>query len=294
MARRIPAILLMLVAVQLCACVDEGTRTETTEPVAYAEDPGSGPYSCDQDADVILTSLDHFEFGSASGSWFANNDVCDDCQKLSERRTELMNAAEAGTGAGAELESVETALRVCREECEAAASPNFFDKPVPAARISPAPRCESNFGIHLTSPGLYDWGANLGNNFGVSKDASAHDGISFWARRASHSRGVIRVEMSDQYTEPGKVNAQGVETALCTHEYSDDEIQKGCDRFGSFATVSTTWQFFKLPFSEMRQSGWGAKVPRLDTQTLYSVTFLFPTGTWDIWIDDVSFYTERN
>lgn len=310
--RHLAIIYAVLCSLTTVGCIDDGERITEAEPYVHPTDPGSGPFNCAQDAAYTKMEIDNFEFGAAAGTWFANNDICEDCQALTEQRTALVaqfNALDApvidtdtstqtlspaAQNLANQITSVETKLRICRQTCESSASPNFFDKPVPASPIAPQTRCDSNYALHVVTHGLIDWGANLGNSFGKSQDISQYDGISFWARRAPHSHGVVRVEVSDQFTEPGKLNAAGVETALCTHEYTEDESQKGCDRFGNFATIGTTWQYYTLPFNEMRQSGWGVSVPYLDTQTLYSITFLFSAGTWDVWIDDVSYYSVGN
>lgn len=54
--------------------------------------------------------------------------------------------------------------------------------------------------------------------------------------------------------------------------------------------VGPDWQLFALPFSELRQAGWGRSSPALDVAALRSLTLLFPEGVWDIWIDDIAYY----
>ena len=64
----------------------------------------------------------------------------------------------------------------------------------------------------------------------------------------------------------------------------------GCDKFGSYATLTTTWQLFLLPFSEMRQGGWGRQQPQLDTSGIFSIEVDYTQGSWNFWIDDIAFY----
>ncbi|MBN2343673.1 MAG: hypothetical protein JXX29_18950 [Deltaproteobacteria bacterium] len=325
MNRRILLFINAMVAVSMLSCIDDGDRPEEKEPFVHPVDEGSRAYSCDQDADVTQFVFADFEFGSAPANWYANNEVCEDCQKLeedlAELRAELNSDTETDIDTETETEAVtfdteddeDTAteteealtpgevslinrLESCRIQCDASANPNYNTKPPWAEEISPEPRCDSKFAIHFTAQGLVDWGANLGASFGVAQDFSQFDGISFWARRANHSHGVMRIEVADQYTEPNAKNEDGekTNTAVCTYDQTLDNPEDGCDRYGSFVQISTDWKFFKLPFEDMRQAGWGAQVPPLDTQTLYSVTFLFLPGTWDMWLDDVAFYTEGN
>ena len=67
-------------------------------------------------------------------------------------------------------------------------------------------------------------------------------------------------------------------------------MRQGCDAFGSFIVMNNDWQFFALPFSEMRQEGWGKQAPFFDTQHISNLTFYYGVGVWDIWIDDIAYY----
>ena len=63
-----------------------------------------------------------------------------------------------------------------------------------------------------------------------------------------------------------------------------------CDAFGTFTALNTNWQFFMMPFEEMRQAGWGKRAPFFDIQHISNLTFFYSQGIWDIWIDDIAFY----
>lgn len=54
--------------------------------------------------------------------------------------------------------------------------------------------------------------------------------------------------------------------------------------------LTQEWQFFKVPFSELRQEGWGKEFQYLDISRLALVRFTWAVGWIDFWLDDVRFY----
>jgi hypothetical protein len=289
------------------ACVDtSGDRPEGKPPIERF-DPGSGPFDCRLDDDYEMEALDDFEMGSASGTWYSNNDVCEDCQAMAEERNALLGTIDVSADAGdadPEVESQIVQLREqlisCRELCDASQTPNIFDKPLPAELI-PGERCGSRYALHIQTDKLIDWGANLGTSLVPPFDATPlnetgeavakWEGISFWARRAPYSKGTVRLEIADNYTDEKYIGGDG--EPICNPDYTEDSLFEGCDRFGGYAQFGYDWDFFTLRFDELRQAGWGRQAPYMDLDALRSVTFLFPSGIWDIWIDDVAFYRRR-
>ena len=307
------------------ACVvDNGDRPDTAPEPDYS-DPGSGPFDCTADDNFEFEMFDHFEFGAALGTWYANNEVCEGCQaltdslkalyeKLGDLNAEKAEAEESDTEdvdtedseidteseVDTEMEALKTRLAnltekldVCRERCKASQFPTIFDKPLPADSID-GTRCGSNYAFHLTvtSGVLVDWGANWGTKLSPTFDGTEWDGLSFWARRAPDSRGTVRVELADKFTDGEYEDEDG--NSYCTQNYTDDTTFEGCDRFGGYAAVGTDWEFFTIPFEDFRQAGWGVSAPYFDIAGLRTLTFLFPAGYWDIWIDDVAFYRQRS
>jgi hypothetical protein len=57
--------------------------------------------------------------------------------------------------------------------------------------------------------------------------------------------------------------------------------------------LSTDWQFFKVPFTELRQEGWAKRFPRLDLSAVTMIRFTWSVGWVDYWIDDVRFYRRK-
>jgi len=263
------------------SCVDEAGRPAEMVPVPIS-DEGSGPVDCGAADGLSLVPIDDFESGAAAGTWYANNDRCEDCQAFAD----VLRDTDATTD---ETELATLQLSLCREVCEDSQVPSAFDKPLPADALTPS-RCNSRFALRLTTVSLIDWGASIGNNFSTPVNAGGYEGIAFWARRASGSRGVIRVQIGEKHTDAAY---DGPEGPSCTQDYDDDHVVLGCDGFGSAVNVSSNWELHLLPFAEMRQAGWGSPAPYMDTAGIRFITFLFPAGTWDIWIDDVAFYTRE-
>jgi hypothetical protein len=68
------------------------------------------------------------------------------------------------------------------------------------------------------------------------------------------------------------------------------------DGFVSNISLSTDWQFFKLPFDRFQQVGFAKKAPANDVpqRTLASIAFLFSVGYTDFYVDNLSFYRNAN
>lgn len=82
------------------------------------------------------------------------------------------------------------------------------------------------------------------------------------------------------------------------------EDRNGCDKFGANRSMSGDWQFFTVDFSTLRQSGWGAAATEpildpngnavpIDKSQLRSINFMWTTGLWDVWIDDIALYRRK-
>jgi hypothetical protein len=81
---------------------------------------------------------------------------------------------------------------------------------------------------------------------------------------------------------------------------STREDHNGCDKFGANRTMTGDWQFYTVDFFDVRQSGWGMPVKDdqgnaapLDRTDMRTLVFMWTTGTWDVWIDDVAFYRRK-
>lgn len=120
--------------------------------------------------------------------------------------------------------------------------------------------------------------AGMGLNFVDPKgqyDASAYQGITFWAKKAAGS-GNMRVKVPDVNTDPdGKV---------CSECFND---------FGMDLVLTDQWQQYTLPFASMKQvKGWGNPIKsNIEPKTLYGIQFQVneKNTPFDIWVDDIQF-----
>ena len=280
-------------------------------------DPGSlFTYSCeaDQPSGGITTHiLDDWEMGAGTG-WYTNNDRCESCQadmdaiKAAAPDKASKVASDGYLFDAGALDAGLNDLRACMPDCIAAQVPSYFDKPVPADKI-PGARCGSVYAFHVESGPFTKWGGQLGRTFNPPvcvTDTAAnpcptdsapvpggpYDGIAFWARVAPGSGTGMRVQVGESHTdikypEPGDAGPPCVDQVGIV---SPNDTSQGCDAFGTFTSLNTNWQFFTMPFEEMRQAGWGKRAPFFDIQHISNLTFFYAQGIWDIWIDDISFY----
>jgi len=62
------------------------------------------------------------------------------------------------------------------------------------------------------------------------------------------------------------------------------------DHWTRTVVLGLDWEFFMVPFSSMRQQGYGKESPKLLTDELSVFRFTWDGGWIDYWIDDVRFY----
>jgi len=287
-----------------CGGEDRGRPTQKPDG-ALGTDPGSGPIVCDADPKLELLVLDDFELAAAGGNWFTNNEVCEPCQLIlnqisdANRAIAVCSVSPAPAGCQdperqsliARKPELIAALDRCKSPCVKSQQPSLFDKPLPAEAISGG-RCGSRFALHVRGGPFVDGGGSVGLTFSAPFDASAFDGIAFWARRGPLGRNALRVEVSERHTEQKYDKGDG--KPICDPVTTEDDTSRGCDKFGGYAVTSDDWRLFLLPFAELRQAGWGLQAPFLDIWGLMSLSFRFDAGNWDFWLDDVSFYRQKS
>jgi hypothetical protein len=105
-------------------------------------------------------------------------------------------------------------------------------------------------------------------------DASAYDGISFWAKAAAVLP--IRIEIAQQNNDPSY--------GLCTTGTT-------CYKYPHVpVTIATTWTRYVVPFSSMVSDPLpdGGLVP-VTPAAVKHFQFSMPVGAFDFWIDEVYF-----
>lgn len=222
------------------------------------------PPDCSADDGLEMLVVDDFELGAASTA-FTNNEICDPCLDLSGED-----------------------LLVCQDRCIASQTPTDLDKPLPAELI-PEGRCESSYALHVTTTQFRKWGGLVGFRFSPALDARDYDGVAFWGRVAWGTRSSLRATALDPETDATFIDPDsGV--PRCDGESDLDEFAEACDPYGAFAVMTGDWQFFRIPFSEMRQRGFGHVAPFLDLGAILQVSIEYGIGEWDFWIDDIALY----
>jgi hypothetical protein len=157
---------------------------------------------------------------------------------------------------------------------------------------APGGACGSAFAFRTTGSGFTGWGAGIGTDFAPKNatersvyDASAYSGIAF--RGMASSPVSIRLSISDLNTSP--------EGAVCVDTTDRTNKQRCGDHFGQDVVLSTEWKDYVVPFSQMRQRGWGLPVPEgLHASAVYSLRLQVAGDanspvSFDFSIDDVYF-----
>jgi hypothetical protein len=311
------------------ACGGESGERPTEKPEAPAErelnsDVPDCPRPTDEHLVHVFTDwlghestlefemLEDWEFGAGIG-WYTNNPVCTECQDLGETCLD-----EPSDGSPIRLcsdpeDPVQPRLDACWVRCVDFQEPSYFEKPLPATEIpdiegAPDPgRCGSRYALRIQAGPYYEvrfevnegWGGVIGRQW--QRDASDWDGISFWGRiswteSGPAGRNTIRLQVSDELTDQDWVedHPEADGEPRCETDVSRDMPEVGCDKWGAFAGMERTWRFFALPFSEMRQAGWGRSEDHLRVWALKSLGFEYDIGLWDFWIDDIALYRRRS
>jgi hypothetical protein len=156
-------------------------------------------------------------------------------------------------------------------------TPAPVDPFAPVTVNPPIDGSSSTKAIHVRWQGFTSWGGGFGAAFTddstVYYDASAYDGITFFARIESGSE--TRVDLIFQ--------EQRALAPACTV----------CGHHPTYAlTLSTSWQRFYLPFAVFQGDGGGdPPFVDLDPSGLYGIQFYRGANhTIDVWLDDVAFY----
>ncbi|HWZ88466.1 MAG TPA: hypothetical protein VNW92_06435, partial [Polyangiaceae bacterium] len=140
-------------------------------------------------------------------------------------------------------------------------------------------RGASTRAMHTTGMNFSNWGALVGANFvatgktAMPYNASAYQGVTFTAKMGrTGTTAAMRVSISDYDTL--------FACQVCN------------DPFGAVVTLTLNFQTFQVPFSSFKQAGFGRQQAKaFDPTRAYSLLFSWTANqTFDVWIDDVSFY----
>lgn len=184
--------------------------------------------------------------------------------------------------------------------------------------IPESPRCGSENALHLTASGNKDWGNLFGDYLAATTttDASAYDGVSFWARAMPGTTKTISLLLDDKYSLNLTFTDQERE-ALEQANPDDPDLEMACvdeaaevlEEYGETVNVVTDqqgstsvnvpgyvpsenacgnaylkpihltydWQFYVVPFSEFSQDPVpNRRIEGIDKASIRGVTIRAP------------------
>jgi len=144
------------------------------------------------------------------------------------------------------------------------------------------------FAIHARSDGQTNWGASVNLFFRASPprprpyDGSQFNAVSFYAAITPQPAGAGR--------DPEANPTMRFKAAISTMETAWEGHCTSCtDNFAKYIVIGTRWQRFVLPFSELRQDGWG-NPNNIAFKTNDIVQIAIQLGQkFDLWVDHVTF-----
>jgi hypothetical protein len=171
-----------------------------------------------------------------------------------------------------------------------------------ALELPDGPRCagtprESTFAMHFEGGGYVSYGPNFG--YTVSEqasgafDASAFDGLSFWARVGASNEAPLEILLHDTSTYPVLPESE----RKCLPATADfiPPLGTGCYNGGAARrTLTSEFRLYTIDFSELTQGDWGARSPggTANVAEVLRVEFKFPLqARFDVWIDDIAWFT---
>lgn len=129
--------------------------------------------------------------------------------------------------------------------------------------------------MHVSGSGFTQWGAGVGMSLSAyqcSYDATAQKGITFYAK----GTGKLLVSAATLQTVP--VSGGGSCTGACN------------DHFHTTFTLTNTWTPYTVPWTALKQAGWGTSATFLPSAMRYLQWSFGANITFDVWVDTVSFY----
>jgi hypothetical protein len=127
------------------------------------------------------------------------------------------------------------------------------------------------------------WFAALNNYQPV--DLSHYSGMVLWAKSDGYAGTTVKIGLSDRGSEPNDP------THVC--DPNDNTVGgKGCyDDYSAKFYPDGVWRQYDISFSSLTTGGWGLP-HQFDPSKLFTMKFsMLPGVKYDIWIDDITFYT---
>ncbi len=145
-----------------------------------------------------------------------------------------------------------------------------------APSLIPGGREESTRAMHTFGDGFSEWGAGIGFDLVLdgteysTYDASAYDGIAFWAKSEAG---------------PASISVRISTSATTLVKYGGTCLNEPCHPLATELGLSSEWNHYFIPFARLDTGG------PVDRSQLTNVQFMTPEGSaFDYWVDDVRFF----
>jgi hypothetical protein len=134
-------------------------------------------------------------------------------------------------------------------------------------------------------------------------DASAWTGIAFWALLGpgTPEPATALATVTDRHTASQLGSTNPDNDLLCGDPPCVAGVGTGagtgnlqCDPYGKGVGLVGHWAFYAIPFSDMRQKGYGVPESALEIAHLLGFKFNLGKGAWDVWLDDIAFYRPKS
>jgi hypothetical protein len=172
----------------------------------------------------------------------------------------------------------------------------------------PEGRCGSASALVINAHGYDDWGAGFGEyqTAMAPADASAYEGVSFWARAGDGASTGFQMTLSDRNTDPmGMVCIEPETNDVLAGAYTYNEAgmvvpvggelpsPQDCGNvFVRVVSVTREWHLYALPFESFQQEAQPNRNPAgLDRSALYQFSInITKDSAVELWLDDLGLY----
>jgi hypothetical protein len=143
----------------------------------------------------------------------------------------------------------------------------------PLAIVSPG-AASTNKALHLSGSGFQGFGAGAGDMI-LCTDASAFQGITFWAKGTSGTSNDVALQVAIPATQ---ATADGGDCASSCYDHPSKKV-----------VLTTAWQQYHVLFSDLAQAGFGA--PATYAGIIMALNWVSTEGpNVDFQIDEISYY----
>ncbi len=168
-----------------------------------------------------------------------------------------------------------------------------------------------SFAYHMVAEGQDIWGPQVGQKFrspiegtmpSVNLDNFAGEeweGMGFWIKKGDDHPELepTGTSLFVSLRDPNTISSGSDTAPPCNDASNFDKLK--CDPFGAGISFDTDWRYVMIPFDDMKQRGYGVHEDALDRTKIEYLYFSMDigdgaNGNWNVWIDDVVLYKQKN